>query len=93
MPNIASSAASTTSGRCPRPAIRALDANPLGAAYRRRVREWRAYANVDEEAAAVVIVRVGYNPRETVYFQGQLSAMRDWYSVAEITAKGVIPCR
>jgi len=56
---------------------KALDANLLGAAYRLRVREWRAYYNVHEDAAEVVIVRVGYKPREMVYFQGQPSAMRD----------------
>jgi mRNA-degrading endonuclease RelE of RelBE toxin-antitoxin system len=45
--------------------------------YRLRVREWRAYYNVDEDIAKVAIVRVGYKPRETVYFQGQPSTMRD----------------
>jgi len=41
------------------------------AAYRLRLAEWRAYYNADDVVAEVVIIRVGYKPRETVCFQAQ----------------------
>ena len=54
-----------------------LDKNPLGAQYRLRVGEYRAYYNVDEEAAEVEIIRVGYKPRDAVFFRGKPTPMRD----------------
>jgi mRNA-degrading endonuclease RelE of RelBE toxin-antitoxin system len=54
-----------------------LDPNPLDAHFRLRVGEYRAYYTVNEDTADVEIVRVGHKPRETVFFQGQPSAMRD----------------
>lgn len=57
---------------------KALDDNPLGAPYRLRVGEYRAYYEVDEATATVRVIRVGHKVRETVRFRGQLIAMRDW---------------
>ena len=56
---------------------RALDANPLGVAYRLRVGDYRAYYDVHVEQARVEIVRVGHKRRETVYLQGRAVSMRD----------------
>lgn len=56
---------------------RAMNPNPLNAAYRLRIGDYRAYYDVNEENAVVEIIRVGYKPGETVYFQGRPSQMRD----------------
>jgi mRNA-degrading endonuclease RelE of RelBE toxin-antitoxin system len=56
---------------------KALDANPLGVAYRLRVGDYRAYYDVSQADATVEIVRVGHKHRETVYLRGQPFPMRD----------------
>ena len=56
---------------------KALDANPLGAPYRLRVADYRAFYRVDEAQRIVYVLRVGYKPAETLYLRGQPIPMRD----------------
>jgi mRNA-degrading endonuclease RelE of RelBE toxin-antitoxin system len=56
---------------------KALDANPLGAPFRLRVSNYRAFYRVDEARQVVYVLRVGYKPGETLSLRGQPIPMRD----------------
>jgi mRNA interferase RelE/StbE len=67
----------------PLPAVgqrKALDTNPLNAAYRLQLGDYRVYYDVDAEARTVWVLRVGYKRGETLYLlylRGRPVPMRD----------------
>jgi mRNA-degrading endonuclease RelE of RelBE toxin-antitoxin system len=56
---------------------KALDTNPLGAPFRLRVADYRAFYRVDEARRVVYVLRVGYKPGETLTLRGHAIPMRD----------------